>query len=199
MTPAIIETCAKCGARLSIEDHECNQCSECYAALGQDCGGEGTCHQPPGGCDGCEMEHTLPPDRYTAHTTKMNIDALNARSVPPVHRDGCDAVIGGECRCGRLLDAPKRKPKEPGVSLRIFRHCKEHGPDIYIESFIDRPGGESCPLCDAQEEVKLLRGKLGAVAAAFNGWANGGDELEAALRAIGRVLGPPWPDKGEGK
>ncbi|MFH1185092.1 MAG: hypothetical protein V1755_08650 [Chloroflexota bacterium] len=191
MTPAIIETCAKCGAKLTIEDHECNQCSGCYADLGQ------------------------------------------SKPAPHVHRDGCDAVIGGECRCGRSIDAPIHKPhcdrcgatgatdevnqngwalrlcakcqndsrpsppKEPGVSLRIFRHCKEHGPDIYIESFIDRPGGESCPLCDALEEVKLLRGKLLAIAAAFNGWANGGNNLEAALQSIGRALGPPWPDKGE--
>jgi hypothetical protein len=114
-------TCKACGARLSIEDHECDQCRECGRDLGQDCGGEGVCHQPPSGCDGCEMEHTLPPDRYKAHTTKTNIDALNARSAPPIHRNGCDAVIGGECRCGRESDALSRpEPRVVETDLMIY-------------------------------------------------------------------------------
>uniref|UniRef100_A0A6H1Z7W3 Uncharacterized protein n=1 Tax=viral metagenome TaxID=1070528 RepID=A0A6H1Z7W3_9ZZZZ len=46
MTP-IIETCAKCGARLSIEDHECDQCREC----GRDLGQRNNARVPP--CDRC--------------------------------------------------------------------------------------------------------------------------------------------------
>lgn len=46
------------------------------------------------------------------------------------------------------------------MSLRIFRHCKEHGPDIYIESFIDRDGGDRCPLCESYENERALLRRL---------------------------------------
>ncbi len=48
-------------------------------------------------------------------------------------------------------------------------------------------------LKEERKRAERAEGKLLAIAGAFNGWANGGDDLEAALQSIGRALGPPWP------